>query len=202
MKVVLQSIFIALSLPAAGIVLAQAPPPPAPPPPPSTPVLRDDDIRLRSVELEKVKREAQKSNVKDKSTDANNGIESKYDEIKEDFEGMQLSQQQIIKAYSTGEKIDLETIKSAADKITGHAIRLNLNLFAIKLKDDDRSGEDSTKTLRNLIVDLDNAIGDVVTSEIFKNLRVIDQPAAEKTQADLTRVAEISQQLSKKAEKQ
>ncbi len=172
---------------------------------PATPVVRDDDIRLRSIELERVKRDAAKNNEgqNDPATSSiNKEIDKKYPEIKEDFEGMQLSQAAIIKAYTTGDKIDYAMIEASADQINKNAERLNSNLFEAKLesKSDDEE-EKEAKSIRNIIVELDNAIGDVATSKMFLNLRVVDPEIAQKTQEDLAKVLMLSTELSEAARK-
>ncbi len=169
---------------------------------PSTPVLRDDDIKLRSVELERVKRDAAKSDTTAENLTVKSEIDKKYPEIKEDFEGMQLSQAAIIKAYTTGDKIDYAMIQASADQINKNAKRLNSNLFETKIKvKSDEKDEKEAMTIRDLIVELDNAIGDVVTSKMFVNLRVIEPEIAQKTQEDLTKVLMLSVELSKSAKK-
>jgi hypothetical protein len=167
---------------------------------PATPVVRDDDIRLRSVEMERIKREAAKKDSE--AVVVNNEIDKKYPEIKEDFEGMQLSQAAVIKAYTTTDPIDYATIAASAEKINKNAKRLNSNLFIskIKSKKDDKE-EKKTETVRSLIVALDNAIGAVATSKMWQNLRVVDPEVAKKTQDDLARVMVISEELSEVAKK-
>lgn len=184
------------------VINAQDPPPT--PVAPAAPVLRDDNIRLRSVELERAKREAAKENAKNDSVTVNTELDAKFPEIKEDFEGMQVSQSEIVKAYTTNETIDYQTIKLSADKINKHAMRLNSNLFTTKAKkekDEQKGGKMKAETVRDLIVALDNAVGAVAASKMFQNLRIVEPEVAEKTNADLAAVIRISAKLSKAAEK-
>lgn len=198
MKKFILPIFIILLTTAISDVNAQDAP--APPPVPDAPVLRDDNIRLRSVEIERARRDAAKKNTDQNAVAVNSEIEKKYPEIKEDYEGLQLSQMAIVKAYTTNEKIDYETIAISADKINDHAKRLNSNLFAKEKKKKKEKNKDSeenqAKSVRDLIVELDNAIGAVATSKMFQNLRVVEPEVAEKTQADLMNVMRISSELS------
>lgn len=169
---------------------------------PATPVLRDDNIRMRSVDLERAKQDAAKNNVE--ATTVTDDIEKKYPEIKEDFESMQLSQAAIIEAYTMSQKIDYAIIEASAGKINKNAKRLDSNLFLSKTKEktkDKDKDEKETKSIRNLIIDLDNAIGDVTTSPMFQNLRVIDSEVAKKTQADLAKIMSLSDELSEAAKK-
>lgn len=197
-KNILAILVIILAAAATGINAQEAPPPPAVP---DAPVLRDDSIRMRSVELERVKREAAKRDTGPGAV--NEGIDKKYPEIKEDFEGMQFAQMEIVKAYTMSDQIDYEAIASAAGKITKHARRLDSNLFVSKIKDKKKEDEDEekAKSVRDLIVELDNAIGRVATSKMFQNLRVVDPEIAKKTQLDLYGVMRISTELAEEAEK-
>ena len=162
--------------------------------------LRDNNVRMRSNELERIKREADKSGT----TTMNAEIDTKFPEIKEDFEGIQMSQAAIIKAYSTGENIDYKQIKNSADEINKNAKRLDSNLFSSKLEKKDKSNkeeEKKTKSVRDLIVDLDNSIGAFTQSAMFQNLKVVDPEVAKKAQLDLANIMEISDKLSETAKK-
>lgn len=163
--------------------------------------LRDNNVRLRSNELERIKRDANKT---DSASPINSEIDTKYPEIKEDFEGIQMAQAAIIKSYSTGENVDYKQIKTSAEEISKNAKRLNSNLFSAKLEkkeDKDKDKNKAEKSVRDLIVDLDNAIGDFVSSTMFQNLRDVDPEVAKKAQLDLANVMEISNKLSKEAGK-
>lgn len=163
--------------------------------------LRDNNIRMRSTDLERVKRDADKANS---SSPMNSEIDTKYPEIKEDFEGIQLSQAAIVKAYSTGESIDYKQIETASETINKNAKRLDSNLFSSKLDKKEKSKKDEekkTESLRDLIVELDNAIGDFVSSPMFQNLRVVDPEVAKKAQMNLANIRELSEKVSKEAGK-
>lgn len=180
--------------------------------------LRDENIRMRSIDLERAKRDAAKSPTDTTNTTSTavpaavikSDIDTKYPQIKEDFEGIQTDQSAIIKAYTTGEKIDYMQIKTAAADIGIRAKRLDGNLFAPKVevekkaeqsKEVSKEKEEKTKSVRDLIVELDNAVGNFVASAMFQNLRVVEPEVAGKTQADLAKIVEISELLSKETGK-
>ncbi len=194
MKKIILSMFVIFAASVFSNVSAQVAPPGA-----GDTDLRDNNVRMRSNELERIKRDG------DKTTSAspmNSEIETKYPEIKEDFEGIQMSQAAIIKAYSTGENVDYKQIKTSAEEIGKNAKRLDSNLFSAKLEKKDKKDKNKAeKSVRDLIVDLDNAIGDFVESAMFQNLRVVDPEVARKAQLDLANVLEISNKLSKEAGK-
>lgn len=167
--------------------------------------LRDDNIRMRSIDLERVKKDATKTNAASNSATMNSDIDKKYPEIKEDFEGIQNNQAEIVKAYTTGEKIDYNQIKTLAEAMNKNAKRLDENLFEprveVKKKESKEMKEEKTKEVKELIVDLDNAIGDFISSPMFQNLRVVDPEVAGKARHDLEKIAGISELLASEANK-
>ncbi|MGI8467400.1 MAG: hypothetical protein ACR2N3_03000 [Pyrinomonadaceae bacterium] len=174
--------------------------------------LGDDGIKSRSVELERIERDAKKdSNDKNnkaaqnsKNNQPEDKLAAKYDEIKADFEQIQKSQDAVINAYKTADQADYAEISKSALEINKSAERLDTNLFpppsAKKAaKKDDEKSEKETKTpksVRDLIVDLDNTIGSFSTSPMFQNLRVVEPKVSEKTQTDLKKIIELSAALS------
>ena len=169
--------------------------------------IQDNSLKMRSVELERIKREETKAEAA-KFAPLNSKLETKFPEIKEDFEGMQVSQSAIITAYSTGKTIDYAAIETNADTIGKKAVRLDANLFpgatSQKVKDESNESKkkaEPTKSIRDLIVELDNTIGSFVSSQIFANLKVIEPEVAIKTRADLLKIQELSEKLSLKAKK-
>ena len=165
----------------------------------------DNNIKMRSVEMERVKREEAKAEAV-KFAPVNSKIEAKFPEIKEDFEGIQVSQSAIISAYTTGKTIDYSVIESSADSINKKAKRLDANLFpgatTQTLKEDAKKvTKEQPKTIKDLIVELDNAVGSFTSSKIFSNLRVIEPEVAIKTRADLLKIKELSEKLTEEAKK-
>ncbi|HVE59384.1 MAG TPA: hypothetical protein VNB22_21420 [Pyrinomonadaceae bacterium] len=169
--------------------------------------LQDNSLKMRSVEMERIKREETKAEA---ATFApiNSELKVKFPEIKEDFEGIQVSQSAIITAYSTGNTIDYAAIAANADIINKKAVRLDANLFpgatSQKLKDElneSKKKTEQSKTIRELIIELDNTIGSFVSSQIFANLKVIEPEVAIKTRADLLKIKELSEKLNLEAKK-
>jgi len=177
--------------------------------------LRDNNIKGRSNELERIDREARKDSKKSSKTEPEEDrLAAKFSEIKEDFETIQTVQASIVSAYTTSEKINYAQIAESAAEVSKKALRLKTNLFApikdekSKEKKNEKKDEKTvseeqpvSKSLRDLIVDLDNAVGVVVSSPMFQNLRVIDPKVAEKTKSDLETVIKLSVALKIEAEK-
>jgi hypothetical protein len=166
--------------------------------------LGDDSIKMRSVEMDRMKKES-KGSAASSSAPINKQISAKFTEIKEDFEGVQTSQAAIIKAYTTGKMIDYGLIESAAKDIQKRAKRLDANLFAASAEkvqpgmDSKAKDKVATPGLRDLIVDLDNAIGRFVSSKLFANIQVIEPEVAISTRTDLNSILHLSEMLGSEA---
>lgn len=155
---------------------------------------------MRSLQLERVKRDSNKvvwqAATKEQTV--------KFAEIKEDFENIQKLQSTIVKTYTSGKKINFGKIDDSAAKISKKALRLDANLFGSesdersKTKSNDEVG---TKSVRDLIIELDYAIGNFVRSPIFTNNKLIDSNMSEKSQIDLQKIIKLSEILSKEAKK-
>lgn len=179
--------------------------------------LRDNNVRMRSNEMERIKRDANKNSA----SQMNDEIDKKFPEINEDYSGIQRSQEAIVKAYTTGKEINYAQIEKSANDLYKNAERLNSNLFTTKTKSkkeksdkkDDKKDSDKKaeakkadddkkeKGVKELIVDLDNAVGSFVSSTMFQNLQNVDQKVADKAQFDLAQILKISSDLSKEAAK-
>ena len=180
-------------------VLINAQPPTEVPTVPGDKPVRDNNIKNRSIALERAKRELSKNSTSPVRAD----IDKKFPEIKEDFEGMQISQSAIIKAYTTGKNIDYNLISASSKQVNKHAKRLYKNLFTKKLKIKKKKSKDKdseeTKPIKDLIVGLDNSIGAFSQSAMFRNLRVVQPEVAEKAQKDLRNIVILSSQIEKMA---
>lgn len=176
--------------------------------------LADKNIKTRSIDLERVDRDARKttSPAAANSATPEDRLAAKYAEIKADYEQIQLSQDAVIKAYQGGGKIDYEQISKSAMEINAGAKRLNSNLFPAPpietaAKNDGNKSDKSkieakkAQSVRDLIVNLDNSIGGFAASPMFQNLRIIDAAAAEKAKLDLENIIELSANLNTESKK-
>jgi hypothetical protein len=166
--------------------------------------LGDDQVKLRSVELERVKRDAQIIEAASYAP-INPKLVAQFAQIKEDYEAIQILEAAIIKAYTTGKTIDYATIETSADGIGKKALRLDENLFAATKKDRLEVKPDEKKekplTVRDLIIGLDNAVGNFVSSPIFGKIKVVEPDVAIKTRDDLFNVLRLSEKLAAEARK-
>lgn len=195
-------IFLILAASLVSNLFAQAAPPGAGTPPGAGDKnLGDDSIKMRSVEIDRMKKES-KAAAAASPAPINNQISAKFPEIKEDFEGIQTSQAEIVKAYTTGKVIEYASIESFAKDVLKRAKRLDSNLFtasAEKVLDNKTKDKAATPGLRDLIIDLDNAIGRFVSSRLFVNIQVIEPEVAASTRSDLNSILQLSEMLSAEA---
>lgn len=179
----------------SSIVVAQIPNPVA-----DTEMRDGSSIRRRSIELERVKRDAVKLRPTEDSTERT----IKFAEIKEDFENIQKLQSEIVKAYTTGRKINYEKISQSAAEMTKKTVRLDANLFNSKIEETFKNKDAEKakpKRVRDLIVELDKVIGIFVGSPVFKNTKVVDEQSSEKSRLDLEKIFKLSDTLSREAKK-
>jgi len=208
-KVVLSVLFILAASVFSNVVGQAAPPGVGTPAGAGDKNLGDNAIKTRSVEMERMKKEARQAEAASFAP-VNKDIVARFPQIKEDFEGIQIFQTTIVTAYTTGKAIDYVLIGVSAEGMNKKAKRLDSNLFAAS---SDKEGEkakanegpqktEKTRTVRELIIDLDKAIGEFVSSPIFGNIRVIEPEVAIKTREDLIRIMQLSDSLNAEAKKQ
>lgn len=162
--------------------------------------LRENSIRMRSAELERIKRESAKPKPRESAKER----EIKFAEIKEDFENIQKLQDKIVKSYITEKKINYSKISELATDMRNKALRLNANLFGTK-SDEPNVFEDSKtaekNSVKSLIIELDNAIGLFIGSPIFQNTKIVDRKTSEIAQSNLKKILNLSEALSREADK-
>ena len=185
-------------------IFAQTPPPVADNASPS-----DRSLKDRSIEMERIKREESKSVVTGKPGEAL--AETKFNEIKEDFERIQVAQREIVSAYQKTEKIDYKLIAASAEQIGKRGTRLSLNLFPDtqrkedKKKDKKKISEPAREPrvvpsdIRTLIAEMDNTLALFVANAMFSNSRVVNAADHAKAKADLEHIIGMSAKLQELA---
>lgn len=174
--------------------------------------LEDRNIKDRSIEIERMKRDSDKPDVKQTAS-----AQLKFDEIKEDFEKIQNLQSEIIAAYTKGKTIDSGKISAAAEIMNKSAARLKANLFAgeekpkkAKKKDAPQNVANEAKPnaannnpadLKNLIVELDNAMSAFTANAMFTNPQIVSADDHAKAKTDLEKIINLSARLNAAATK-
>jgi hypothetical protein len=184
-------------------VLGQVPPPVADNASP-----QDRSLKDRSVEMERIKRQQDKPAVA--TGKPGEVIEAnKFNEIKEDFEQIQVSQSAIVSAYQKAGKIDYQLISTAAEQIGKRGTRLRDNLFPAPKPDEKKKKKDRDKQaneavaetrqipgdVKTLIADIDNTLALFVANPMFSNTRVVNAGDQTKAKADLEHIVALSNKL-------
>ena len=176
-----------------------------PPPGAGDKSLEDRNIKGRSLELERIRRDASKPDSKNQPQVP----AAKFQEIKEDFEQIQLSQTNIITAYTKVQVIDFAKISENAQEINKRGIRLKANLFPTVGSKDDKKPKDKKKPeevsmsqdVKTLIIDLDNTLAAFTGNPMFTNPQVVNADSNTKALAELTKLIKLSSSLQQEANK-
>lgn len=161
--------------------------------------------KLRSMELDRVKREAKKKAAENLAPAAVNH----FLEIKEDFEKIQVLEGRIVAVYTRGTVIEYARIAAFSAELNESASRLNKNLFSLPDKDQkdlpekpDRAEKALPADVKNLIVELDSIIGAFVSNPIFTASKKAGREEKERARSALEQVIKFSEALKQEAEKQ
>lgn len=157
-------------------------------------------IRMRSLQMERFKRDNYKARIPKTSEE----IALKFKEIKDEFESIQKLQASIIKTYTTGKTIDYSKISHYSAELLKKAVKLNENLFVSNINEAENKldkKEEKSKTVRELIILMDKSIGSFITSPIFSDNKLIDSNVSEKAGIDLEQIIKLSEMLFKEAKR-
>jgi len=174
----------------------------------------DRSTKNRSAELERVKRDAEKPDPKNPATTM---PPNKFLEVKEDFEGLQLRQDEIRKLYSEGKQVDTAKIAGVAVVMNANATRLRGNLFPPAVEEPkskkkskepkeppakvEPTPEPLPRDLRSMIVAQDDTLGAFVANPMFTNPQVSNVDSNLKAQADLNKLIRLTAALGEMAGK-
>ena len=165
-----------------------------------TEVRDSGSIRMRSLEFERVKRDANKPRAQETSKEA----EIRFATVSEDFEKIQKLQSAIVTAYTRGSAINYKKIRDAATEMERKAARLEVNFFDSVTQTGaiarDSVGSNARYSVRALIIELDGVIGRFVASPIFRNGAKVDAKVLEGSQEDLEKIIGLSNKLAQAAE--
>ena len=166
---------------------------------PDNPDLRDNNIRLRSVELERIKRDADKGDAANAPT-PNKDLNAKFPEILKDHTGIQ-KQRALLRDYINDQ--NMKMLRKTADRVTKHAKNLHKNLFVDKIekKKEDSTSDKKEMDMETKVKELDSAIASFVKSKMFANISVISPADASECRKRLLKVLYLSEELSAMAKK-
>ena len=117
---------------------------------------------------------------------------------------MQNSQSAIMNAYGDGKAIDYAKISDLSTEINKNAARLSANLFPAppvraEVKTDEKKETEKPitgKSLRSLLVELDESVAAVISSPMFQNLRAVEPAVGEKTKTDLRQIVKLTEAVN------
>ena len=148
------------------------------------------NIKNRSLELERLKRESYKR------SDSNDYV-VKFPAIKEDFEAIQKLNASIVKLTAAATPLDVAAVSKIVEQVNHRAARLKSNLFADESKKDDKEIQSAAapRELKTMLADLDKFIIKFVHNPIFQNLNVVNFSDSQKAQKDLEKVIAVSRAI-------
>jgi hypothetical protein len=150
--------------------------------------LRDSasDLKIRSNEMERLKRDAEKPESRTNPT-------PNFTEIKEDFERIQIVNGEV-QENATSATPNYERLSKGLEEIHTRATRLKGNLFPPqsdkKPKEDKKV--DAQAELKSLFIALDNSIVRFSQSPIFQNVKLVNSDDSKKAQEELEKVIKLS----------
>jgi hypothetical protein len=160
------------------------------------------DLKGRSIEIERVERDAKKPDRKDAEKTQNRPVPS-FLQIKEDFEQIQLINSNVLQASPSSAKPDYQRISESAGEIEKRAIRLKSNLFPPKSTKQSKEKEPATddQELKSLLTLLDNSIANFTQSPMFQNSKVVNPEDRTNAEKELDAVIKISVRIRNEAER-
>jgi hypothetical protein len=184
-------VIVALLTPAG----AAAQQPGVPVVPSGTPKDRLIEDKMRSAEIERVRRAADKPDPAPEPR--------RFPEIKEDFEKIQLINNEVLQARPASGAPDPDRIRQAAAEVAKRARRLQSNIFPPEREKRGaarRQEPEEPKELAEILAALDAAIASFVHNPTFTNLKVVDATDSANARRDLAEIIRLSALLEKRAE--
>lgn len=159
------------------------------------------DIKRRSIELERMKRESQKR-------PSSQNLTLKFTEIKKDFETIQKLNYELLE-FAAKKPLNYAAVSKSASEINQRAARLKSNLFPPPddAEPDDKESPNKEQSpaakfesqeLKTLLGALDKSINNFVHNAIFQNLKLVNPADSVKAQKDLEAVISIAQAIKVK----
>lgn len=154
------------------------------------------DIKNRSIELERMKREANKRPVSRDFT-------PKFPQIKEDFEQIQKINGGVLRLTAVKTPVNYDAVLKLVSEINHRAVRLKSNLFPAEPKQKKEAQNkqqtvNETENIKTLVEALDKSINSFVHSSIFQNLNLVNSADSLKAQKDLETVIKVSFAIKEK----
>ena len=163
--------------------------------------LRDSssDLKGRSNEIERVTRDAKKPESRRPETPT----APNFEQIKEDFERIQIINGDVLQAPVPSSGHNYERISESASELNTRAIRLRTNLFPPKSSKESKEKQTQTEEqdLKSLLTSLDESMNSFTHSPIFQNTKVVTSEDSATAQKNLDAVIKISASIRNEADR-
>ncbi|MEP6924173.1 MAG: hypothetical protein ABI954_06895 [Pyrinomonadaceae bacterium] len=156
---------------------------------------RFSEFKNRSNELERMRRDAD-TPVRPATH------EVKFPEIKEDFEQIQIINNDLQPNAALANP-DLQAVYKAAGEIRKHALRLQSNLFVPDNKKKSKkkvvNADDNAQSfdLKNKANALEIAISNFIKNSMFQNIQVVNSEDSQRAQKDLENIIKLSEAIER-----
>lgn len=153
-------------------------------------------IKNRSIEMERVKRDAGKKSVGADYT-------RQFPLIKEDFEEIQKLNARILQIIAVKTPPEYAAVAKFVSEINKRAARLNANLFSDDLKEKKKTKRNESRNIEEreitvLFKALDESIANFVHNSIFQNINLVSSEDSLKARNDLKAIIDISHAIKSK----
>jgi hypothetical protein len=157
------------------------------------------NIKNRSIELERMKRDANKRPAIDNSA-------PQFPKIKEDFEEIQKLSVEALRLTDVKTPVNYTTVLHFVSEINQRAVRLKSNLFSAETEQERETKNKQQiaaepQDIKTLLEDLDKSIKSFAHNSIFQNIILVNSQDSLKAQNDLETVIKLSSSIKEKAKK-
>lgn len=157
------------------------------------------NIKNRSIDLERVKRDANKRPATDSSA-------PRFPKIKEDFEEIQKLGVEALRLTEMRAPVNYAAVLKYVSEINQRAARLKSNLFSAEPEHErETKNKQQIKVeppdIKTLLENLDKSIYSFARNSIFQNVILVNSQDSLKAQNDLETVIKISSSIKEKAKK-
>lgn len=154
------------------------------------------DVKNRSIELERMKRDAARR-------PANGDSVPGFPAIKEDFEEIQKITVGVSELIAGKSPINYAAVLKLVSELNRRALRLKSNLFLaeVEQKKNKRKSDAEAPDIQTLVRTLDKSVISFVHSSLFQNVKLVNSDDSFDAQNDLETVIETSFLIREKAKK-
>jgi|SRR6185503_2698639 len=161
------------------------------------------DVKNRSIEMDRIERDAKKAESRVREDKRESPAAPNFEQVKEDFERIQIINGDVLQAPATIAKPDYERISESAAEIQKRATRLKSNLFPPKSKKQKKEIEPGPEDqeLKSLLTLLDKSLSSFTQNPMFQNTKVVTPQDSTDAEKELEAVINISGRITNEAER-